>query len=241
MLDDRRLNRDASIAFDVEDASVDTGRGRELDQRQPTPHARGSRLPQANRVRGRLEDFARAGWDISQAVVRGSAVARGIQQAELHRIDSESARDQLRVRFNRERNLRFARAPHVPAGDRVGVDHVTLGAVHRDVVRPNRTTLEAGQGRVGARLERCVATTGEVAAHPTGHDVAIPTQARTHDDRRGVARVGGHELLGIGHHHLDGPSAGASQEIRQWNIHERAFAAEVSAQRQHMDVELLAP
>ena len=67
------------------------------------------------------------------------------------------------------------------------------------------------------------------------HDPAVPLDPGAHLDAAGMARVPGHELLVVVHHHLHRTPALARQRVGHGHVHEVALAAEVAADVAGMD------
>ena len=167
---------------------------------------------------------------------RRFAVAREIHQPELDRVDGEGFGDLVDLRLERPQPLRLARPAHVAAGRIVRVDHVLGDAGVGDAVGP------AGAGdahEVPGGLIAGVGTAVEDDADIVGDDGAVPLDAGADGDPRGVARVRRHELLGVVEYHTDGLAHGLREEVAERYVHGRPLAAEVAAERDGVEDDLL--
>ena len=125
-----------------------------------------------------------------------------------------------------EHDLRCPGRAHVSRrhGVRISAQDLDLDIGH--AVRPRG--VHAAVHRV-QRRERAVRAATEHERGLARDDPPVRGHAGTQRDDRGMPRISGQQLLGVGHDHLDRPARGRGQMIGGHAVHERALAAEVAA------------
>ena len=192
---------------------------------KPAPTLRAGRLP-ANGIGGAAQRLLGADVLPDVAYGRGVAVAQQVHLPELVGVNAHLAGDEVCVRFDGEDHLRLGRASHVALGDVVGVDHVAVNAGVRYAVDAAQVV---GAPQVHRRLERAIAPAVEHHPRLSRHQRPVALHPAADGHRRRVARVGGHQLLDVVHHHLDRTPGVQRQVVAEGHVHERTLAAEVAA------------
>ena len=142
------------------------------------------------------------------------AVLHQVPEPYRHRIQVQLPGQHVQQRLDGEDRLRLSRRLHVAARHPVGVDVVGADGVVGDAVGVDdvrAVDFRRLEARVGAAVEVYVA----VQRHQG--PVAFRPELDAHD--RGVARIAGHQLLGVVHHHPDRAPGGPGEVVADRHVH----------------------
>src|SRR5581483_5503217 len=196
--------------------------------------------PGAVPVRGLEGGFQRlAGVYALQLLTHGVliALAHQVAQPVLGYVHPQLLGDEVRVRLDREVDLRRARSAEETGGHGVGVDLDRLEEGVIDAVGP-ASVRRTADGDVGQRLHAAVGAGVVDGPQVAGHHAAVALDARADGDCALVAGVAGQQLLQVAHDDAHRLTGLFRQVVGDRQVQGVALAAEVTADvdRVHQDV-----
>ena len=169
---------------------------------------------------------------------RGVAGIQQVLQPEVGGVDAHLPGDLAHLRFHREDDLRASGGAGLGARNLVGVGADGLDADGRHpVVAGQPPGPQHRDLRVG--LPRGVGAAGERDLAVDGGEGAVVRDANAETNHGGMAVRRGGDLLGVGEHHAHRPARLLGQEVAHRRVDHGSLAAEVSAHREDVDVDLL--